>query len=128
MRKRKLYVTGALVLILMGVLGLVAGLIILERNKNDDEDKITGMDDFPSMDVIIDASQVDIEAVKIHNKQDDCWIVYDQSVFDISGRLSEFTSFREADCGSKIEGELSESQLETLAPYSIAGFEDQKDE
>lgn len=128
MRKRKLYVTGALVLILMGVLGLVAGLIILERNKNDDDDKITGMDDFPSMDVIIDASQVDIEAVKIHNKQDDCWIVYDQSVFDISGRLSEFTSFRESDCGSKIEGELSESQLETLAPYSIAGFEDQKDE
>lgn len=128
MRRRKVLVVLALFLILLGLVGLVLGFgLKKDVNETDDAD-IAAEEDLLNMDVIRDTSTVDIEAVKIHNKADDCWVVFSNSVYDITDRLVDFPSIRESQCGGVVGSDLPEDEVNKLTPYVIAGFKGESNE
>ena len=109
-----------ILLVLMGL--ILAGLIIavsvliLVDDKNDltEDDPITDLTEIQ----FEQASSFSEPSIAQYNTPDNCWVIYQSSVYDVSKILSDLADINEDSCGTNLE-KLSADSVVKIAPYIV---------
>ncbi|MBN1331501.1 hypothetical protein JW978_01280 [Candidatus Dojkabacteria bacterium] len=109
---------------LIGLVGLtVAGLIIAstifilldEQNDLSEEDQITDLNETQ----FNEASSFNSPSIVQYNTAENCWVIYQSNVYDVSSILSELKDVNESECGTELE-KLSNDSITKIAPYIVS--------
>ncbi len=68
---------------------------------------------------ITKGSQINLGILEGHNSEDNCWIVYNNLIFDITGLLP-IEGISNEDCGKVIDRDLTSTSVNKIYPYYIA--------
>lgn len=100
------------------VLGLTLLMVVLTDDKSDQEEeneipKVTERE-------FKQASGFDTESIASYNSAEECWIIYGDNVYDITGILDSLSDITVNNCGTDLTDKISSTSAQSITPYLVA--------
>ena len=117
---KKFYFVLSLFLIILIIFSVLAFLYFTKKSNSDNSE----LNDATKLEesIIQKGSKVDISVVVAHATKNDCWIEYQEKIYDITN-IIPIGKLDETVCGTSIEDNLDEETVKTLDIYYIANLE-----
>ena len=93
-------------------------LILLDdQNELAEEDEVTQLNEIQ----FTQASTFNTPSISQYNTADNCWIIYDNGVYDITTILDELGDVSADSCGTEVS-EMSSDSVSKIAPYIVSSL------
>ncbi|MBD3280660.1 hypothetical protein GF389_04005 [Candidatus Dojkabacteria bacterium] len=99
----------------LSIIAITITILLDDQNELEEQDQVTQL----SQEEFERASSFSSPSITQYNTKEECWLIYEGKVFDVTTILDQLFDVEENDCGTEIE-ELSADSTKKIAPYIVS--------